>query len=170
MGDDDGDERDVRAEADEEIEQVLARLGAATGDEAHVMDEHQRAQRRALSVERSEGHQQRTVTTLQQMVRSTGELLELGATNLGRQGRRGDRLALVGWAEAHGKQALVLRDAGEDLHHSGGVPAPNQVLDGLLDRVGDQRGPAVQVPHEPLQREPIDERHHRVGENPEGKE
>ena len=44
MRDENGDQRDHNTEYDEHPDQVTARVGAASFDETHVMDENQRSE------------------------------------------------------------------------------------------------------------------------------
>ena len=48
LRDDDGDQRDRRAQRDEEVEEITSRLLASPRDEAHVVDEHELRARHAV--------------------------------------------------------------------------------------------------------------------------
>ena len=170
MRDRDSDERDHRAETDEEVKEVLARLRAAPRHKAHVVYQHEGAGRGAVDGERSDRHEQRAVGALEQLSGGPRVLIELGAADLGWQRRGRDGLAAAQRAEPQGVEALVLQDPGEELQQPDAVARADQILQGLLDGGGDERGTEVQVPLEPLQGEPIDERHHGVGQGAEREE
>ena len=170
LGDDDRDEGDDGTKGDEEIEEVLARLGAATRHEAHVVYQHQGPGGRAVDFEGPDGDEQGAVGTLEQLPRRARVLLELGAVDLHRQRRGRDGLAVAQWAEPQGVEALVLGDAAEELQQPAAVAGPDQIPQRLLDGARDERGAKVEIALEPLQGELIDERDYRVGEGAEREE
>src|SRR5207249_8471790 len=69
----------------------------------------------------------------------------------------------AGWvAETDREQALVLHDPVEKAQYLRSRAFPDEVPQRILDRVRDERGADVEVAHEPLKREPVDERYNGV--------
>src|SRR5205807_10400346 len=65
-------------------------------------------------------------------------------------------------AETDREQALVLHYPVEKAQYLRARAFANEVPQRILDRVRDERGADVEVAHEPLEREPVDERYDRV--------
>ena len=170
LGDGDGDERDRRTQAHEEHVQVLARLRAAARDEAHVVDDDEVSDRHSRGFQRPHRDEQRACGAVQQMPRGARKPFQVRAPDLGGQRRRDHRLARRGGAIPHREQALILGDPIEECEHPGPLARLDQILERLLRGSGDQAGAAIQVPHEPLERELVHERHRRVREGAEREE
>ena len=73
-------------------------------------------------------------------------------------------------AVAQGVDALVLDDAIEVAQHllPGILVVGDQLGEGLLRGLRDRRAPRVEVAHEPLEGEPVDQRNDRIGDGGEG--
>ncbi len=169
LRDDHRDERDDDAQAHEEVEQVLSRLRTAALDETRVVDEHQRAGGDAIDVDGSDRNVKRPLCAGEVARRRFREPVEVGALDLrGEEARRHERG--VGAAEPHREEALVLREAGEELREAGVIAGAEQVAQLFLGRVRDEARAQFDVPDEPLLREPVDERHQCVRERGERKE
>src|SRR5216683_2618707 len=98
----------------------------------------------------------------------------LGAADRGgKRGRFVDHLA-ARVAEADREQPLVGDDPVEKAQDLGARTLAHEILERLLDRVGDEGGAHVQVANEPLERESVDEWYDRVRDgcerNGEGKD
>ena len=67
-------------------------------------------------------------------------------------------------AQADGEDALALHDALEVALHArlGAARLAHQLGERLLRGLRDERAARIEVAHEPLEGQPIDQRHHRV--------
>ena len=160
----DRNEGDGHAEAQEEVEDVLARLLAAARDEAHVVHEHEIAERRRSAPDGPYRDEDGTLGTRDEVPVAAGVTLQVGAGDVpgqvvGRNRFRGRRRT-----EADGEEALVLSDAREVLQQALAVAALHQILDAILDRVGHEGGANVEIAHEPPQGQLVHERDHGVAE------
>jgi hypothetical protein len=85
-----------------------------------------------------------------------------GATQRRREGHRLVDQPALRVAKAHGEQALVLDEPVEVAQDLNARAFAHQIGQGLLDGPGDERGADVEVAHEPLQREAVDQRNDRI--------
>ena len=87
---------------------------------------------------------------------------------IGKRGRGVEQLAGA-VAEAEREDALPLRDALEIAQHAlpGALPAAHQLDQRILRRLHDKRAAHVEVAHEPLEGEPVNEGDHRIGDGGE---
>ncbi len=167
---DDGDQRDARAERDEEVEEVPAGFLAAAFHEAHVMDEHEAGIRRRVGVHVTNREMQQAAGGMQHMLAGVRVLPERGATDfLGKLACRNGRLAVV-QTKPDRVKPLVLEhpvEIGRDPRRRTGQ---DQVRQRLLDGGGDQARTHVEVAHEPAQHQRIGERDRDVREGAERQE
>jgi hypothetical protein len=72
-------------------------------------------------------------------------------------------------AKADGEDALALHDALEVTLHArlGAARIAHQFRERFLRRLCDQRAARVEVAHEPLEREAVDQGHDRIGDRRE---
>jgi hypothetical protein len=154
--------------AREEPQHVLLRVGAAPLDEAHVVHDHQAAERTGVAGDRIRRDVQRAVAQLQHPA-PRFPLLRGRALHRLRKGRAREREMARAIAKADGEDALALHDALEVALHSRPRAAriAHQLGERLLRGLRDQRAARVEVAHEPLEREAIDQRHHRIGDRRE---
>ena len=150
LRDDHGDERDERAEADEEPEDVALGLLAAPRDEAHVVDDHQRAEDRVVGTEALDRDVQRALGAGEQARLAVDEAVQVVAGDVGGEVARAGELPTLRVAEADRVQALVLRDAVEERGDLRPRVRAHELGERLLDGVGDQLRADVEVAHEPL--------------------
>ncbi len=86
-----------------------------------------------------------------------------------REGRAREREMPGAIAQPDGVDALALHDALEVALHArlGAARIAHQLRKRLLRGLGDERAARVEVAHEPLERQAIDQRHHRIGDRSE---
>jgi len=158
-----GHQRDDRSDRGEEIKDVFLRVVAAPLHEAHVVHQHQIAVGGALGFDAVNRHVDRAALEVDQTA-----LADERITVVARAGdRRGEHRRLVDHpagrvAETDREQALVLHYPVEEAQYLRSRAFPNELPQRILDRVRDERGADVEVAHEPLEREPVDERYDRV--------
>ncbi|TMH21408.1 MAG: hypothetical protein E6H64_08235, partial [Betaproteobacteria bacterium] len=159
-------QRDDDAQHDEQADQVAACVGASPLDEAHVVHEDQRADKVVPLIEGVLHDVQRPLLEPHNRLRFVGAHRRLAAER--RRIRRRLITQLAGLvAESQRVQPLVLQRAREQRIDLARSSLFDQVGELLLHRVGDQLRADVEVAHPPAQREPIDQRHQRVGEEGE---
>jgi hypothetical protein len=141
------------------------RIGAAAaGGEAHVVHEDQIAVAVTRAGERPHRHEQRSTRTVEQVRRgiTRGETCKTVAGQFPGQRRGRNRFHAASRAVAHRKQALVLRDLGEQLPHASLVASQQVILHRILDRRGHEVGADVEIAREPADREAVHQRDHRI--------
>ena len=158
-----GDQRDDRRDRRKEIEDVLLRVLAAPLNEAHVVHQHQIAVRGALGLDAVDRHVDRAALEIDQAALADHGLgAVFSAADRGGKRRRLVDHPAAQVAETDREQPLVGDDPVEKPQDLGARTLAHEILKRLLDRVGDERGADVQVAHEPLERESVDERYDRV--------
>jgi hypothetical protein len=110
------------------------------------------------------------VSAGQQVAREAREPIERAAADLGGQRRGCDGFARGGRTKPDRQEALVPRNASEELHHPSPVAGAQQILHRFLHRVRDEAGANVEIPNKPPQGQLVDEGHYRVGERGEREE
>lgn len=167
LGDDHGDERDDRADADEQVEHVLLGVLAAALNEAHVMHHDEIPIRRALGFHGNYGDVDQSAPEFDQPA-PPGVLVAVGTADgiaaidrIG-EGERFEKQFPVDVTKAEREQALILRNAIEKAQYLYPRTFMHQFLQRFLDGTGDQGGADLQIPDKPLQGELIDQRNHRI--------
>src|SRR5438876_79105 len=117
--------------------------------------------------QRAHRYEHGTARGLQEIARRLSEAIQIGAAHLRRQCRGRDRIAGLRGAKRDREQALVLRQAREELLDAAAVAGPNQVMERIVDRGRNQVGAHLEVAAEPAEHELVHQRERRVGEDGE---
>jgi hypothetical protein len=130
--------------------------------------DHQLAQHRVVGDDRLRRDVQRAVGQLEHRIARLATLAGRAAHRVRERGR-GERQLAGAVAEAERENALALHDALEVALHAlaRAGTAAHQLDQRVLRRLHYQRAAHVEVAHEPLEGEAIDQRHHRVGDGGE---
>ena len=161
LGDDHRDERHHRGDRREQVHDVHARFVAAPFDEAHVVHHQQRAEAVLPGADRPRLDMQRALGKRQHVV--VGERRRPRAVHLARKAARGVGQPAVTRAQADGKHALFAHRTLEQADHGSARRRAQQLDQPVVQPARDDRAAVIEIAHEPLQRQAIDERHDRVG-------
>src|SRR6266446_6021878 len=167
MRDENGDQRDHNTEYDEHSDQVTARVGAASFDEAHVMDENQRSESfRALKY--------RMLNDVQRPLPQANDRMAL-ARRIGWAAPERGRISrclvahLAGFVTVGKRvQTLVLYGAHEKAIDLRSSPLRHKVGELIVHRVGNQLRARIEVIDPPTQRQAVDQWDQAISEQRQG--
>src|SRR3972149_4830522 len=122
----------------------------------------------ACRADADDGHVRRPLVALEHLFRRVREHAKIRAADLGGEGLGRYRRAAGGAAKPEGIEAFVFDDLVEHTERPGFRAAGQRLLDRIMNDVGDQVRAHVDVAREPPKRQPVHQRHDRIGDGRQG--